>query len=356
MSKSSGDVIADEGAVRSREIWLDVAKGVGICLVVFGHATNGLISAGILPAIGTITDVYYIIYTFHMPLFFFLAGFTADRSLRRGRHRFLTDKLLTIAYPYVIWSVLQGLSQAVLSDSLNHPFRLDYLYGIYIQPIGQFWFLYVLMIYHVIVAMLCNHRAFIITGGVLSLIGYSFLDGLPFSAAHFFAFYAAGVLLNGRTPWRIAAWPYMGAAGIAVLAAFIGLAAVSAPFTGWNSASPLCLPIAGVGILGTILISNLPSEWALSGIMAYFGRQALPIYLMHVMAAAGTRVVLMKLGITQDPITLLILCTLAGLLLPLAAVAVFSRLGLLEALGLARMRARRFAGKEELGLRVDGSR
>lgn len=44
-----------------RENWVDIAKGIGIILVVMGHANCPEIPHGI-------------IYSFHMPLFFFLSG------------------------------------------------------------------------------------------------------------------------------------------------------------------------------------------------------------------------------------------------------------------------------------------
>ena len=41
---------------------IDIAKGIGILLVVFGHLTVGK------------QNVYSFIYSFHMPLFFLLSG------------------------------------------------------------------------------------------------------------------------------------------------------------------------------------------------------------------------------------------------------------------------------------------
>ncbi|WP_162779036.1 acyltransferase family protein, partial [Klebsiella pneumoniae] len=57
-----------------RETWVDYAKGIGIILVVFGHANRGLYSSGIYIS----PEIYHyldnVIYSFHMPLFFFLSG------------------------------------------------------------------------------------------------------------------------------------------------------------------------------------------------------------------------------------------------------------------------------------------
>lgn len=51
--------------------WIDVAKGVGIVLVSFGHLRNGDGESVWLPALDAPIDA---IYLFHMPLFFLLGG------------------------------------------------------------------------------------------------------------------------------------------------------------------------------------------------------------------------------------------------------------------------------------------
>ena len=55
---------AAKPAPKKRIEWLDIAKGVGIILVIFGHT----LASGSTP--------WRLIYSFHMPLFFILAGFT----------------------------------------------------------------------------------------------------------------------------------------------------------------------------------------------------------------------------------------------------------------------------------------
>lgn len=53
--------------IKNRISYIDIAKGIGIFLVIWGHIIlNG-------PA-------YNIIYAFHMPLFFFLSGLVFSKS------------------------------------------------------------------------------------------------------------------------------------------------------------------------------------------------------------------------------------------------------------------------------------
>ena len=75
-------------AARPRSAALDVARGIGIVLVVWGHAIIGVQGAlGDAPA-GRFAVIA--IYAVHMPLFFFLSGLlsrsaTAEPARRRQR-------------------------------------------------------------------------------------------------------------------------------------------------------------------------------------------------------------------------------------------------------------------------------
>lgn len=85
---------------RDRDAWIDYAKAIGIILVVYGHVARGIFTAGLDmdPRIYEITD--NIIYSFHMPLFFFLSGLFLLPSLAKRSHtNLLFNKVDTILYP-----------------------------------------------------------------------------------------------------------------------------------------------------------------------------------------------------------------------------------------------------------------
>ena len=95
------------------------------------------------------TDCY--IYVFHVPLFFFLAGlFVARSSAHRTFHDYLIDKISVIAYPYFLWSLLEGLIQIFASRYTNNHFNILYLIRIIYNPIDQYWFMYVLFLMYTI--------------------------------------------------------------------------------------------------------------------------------------------------------------------------------------------------------------
>src|SRR5664279_3072599 len=71
---------------RSRSLWVDHAKAIGIILVVYGHVARGVFSAGLKIDQNMFELVDSVIYSFHMPLFFFLSGlfFLASMAKRNS--------------------------------------------------------------------------------------------------------------------------------------------------------------------------------------------------------------------------------------------------------------------------------
>src|SRR5579863_2710266 len=99
--------------------WIDAARGIGITLVVFGHTMRGIRDAGLMTWSPAARFVDAWIYTFHMPLFFFLSGMFLMRSLRRGIKTFLLEKLRTVAYPYFLWSIITLIIKLPLEGVTN---------------------------------------------------------------------------------------------------------------------------------------------------------------------------------------------------------------------------------------------
>ncbi|TNE63201.1 MAG: hypothetical protein EP336_18055 [Rhodobacteraceae bacterium] len=314
-------------AFSGRVVWLDVAKALGIMLVVFGHVERGLISAGALdPEIWSRID--FAIYTFHMPLFFFLSGMNVLPS--RSRPGFFRRRAKAIILPYVMFSLLQGCMQIMFSGSTNGNLSWLDLAKIPFAPISPFWFLYVLMIYVSIVALWRPGLAMLAVSVVMMLISPLIdpLDtgGFPlFQAFYFFPFYVLGIVI--QIP-RLRIWVGISAWAIWASACFL---AISSGMDLRQYYALSMLPAAIGGSLGLIWIAQRIGS--VSNVLAYCGRNVIAIYVMHIMAAAGIRVLLMRLGLS-DPLTLLLLGSLGGFCLPLVALWVLQRLRLAKLVGL----------------------
>lgn len=86
--------------------WLDIAKGIGIILVIVGHC---------------IFPCHELIGIFHMPLFFFLAGITYRQH---ESSKFILSKINRIGVPYIFWTILSSCLALIphpYSGDLNGP-------------------------------------------------------------------------------------------------------------------------------------------------------------------------------------------------------------------------------------------
>jgi len=84
--------------------WIDVAKGIGILLVVVGHAINYLNPEN---TTATLTLIRDLIYSFHMPLFFFLSGFLLHYTAIP--REFMLKKVKKLVIPYFVSYILLSL-------------------------------------------------------------------------------------------------------------------------------------------------------------------------------------------------------------------------------------------------------
>ena len=308
----------------ARNLWVDYAKGIGIVLVVYGHVARGVFNAGLVVDKQTYELIDSVIYSFHMPLFFFLSGLFFIQTLQKYKAVGLVrNKLATVIYPYVVWSVIQGLFEVVLSRYTNGHVTLTEVFSLFWAPRAQFWFLYVLFFVFVVGALVYRRvgLGWVLGGLVASLLFY--FVGVLVSAgylvamvSHYFVFFALGI-------W-FASWGSRFESGKLSLVVLLGAVFFAAQwllhadgvpsnifYQSLTSFVPAVLGIAWVVVLAGYFV-RLNWQW-----LATLGRFSMAIYLVHILAGSGCRVVLQKmLGVTDLSLHLF-LGTLAGLLLPI---------------------------------------
>lgn len=314
--------------------WMDVSKGLGIILVVLGHSERGLLSSGIAPASWKFGLDFYL-YTFHMPLFMFLAGLNVPHSLRVGPRDFLLRKLLTVAWPYVLWSVVFGTATTLLGSLTNNPGSFSDIAKIAWQPISPFWFLYSIFLYYGLVAI-TGPRAILLLPLSIATFGLGLLfvnDSLLQQTFHFLIFFVMGVFFAPRLV-TLSIEPKWWVEFSAIVAWFAVTTGIATPsnhdyFSFWG------LPSAVLGIVFVVMLS-LKLNGMLRSILAELGKASMPIYVMHVFATAGTRIALSRMQVTDSPSLHLLIGTTAGVLGPYIVYKLLSRLRWLPAFGFGR--------------------
>ncbi|MGG5328990.1 acyltransferase family protein [Enterococcus sp. AZ163] len=143
--------------IKKRLISIDIAKGITILLVVFGHALQGVVDSNSLSLVSNNSSVYIlkeIIYGFHMPAFFIISGLFLDSWLSKKLNRALKQKLTRLVYPYFVWSLLTACFMQVGSSYTNNSLGLKEFLLSPIVPFSQYWFLYVLFFFYLVTYMI----------------------------------------------------------------------------------------------------------------------------------------------------------------------------------------------------------
>lgn len=312
---------------------------MGIILVVYAHQMRAQAARNMLPASwnGPFQDA--LIYSFHMPLFFFISGVVSVKAIRgRPFSTNLRDKLQTIAYPYFLWSIVSWCLSTVAVKYVNRPLDGGGLISIVYQPILQFWFLYVLFFCQIVAAAFGRVFALNIVLAVILLIA-----PLPFDYptikqfAMSFPFFVVGMiasgalLTSGTRPARQSRRAAYLWEGIGAIVALVGLVFLCRSPTSDGVATILArawLGIALVVLLARMIGTRLP--W-----LAALGRVSMAIFVLHTIVAALLRTVLAKAGI-YDPSVSLAVCVSGGLLIPVAIASIAGRKGIEVWLGLGK--------------------
>lgn len=310
--------------MNDRHIWVDYARGIGILLVVYGHVARGVFNAGMLPDAYSFGLVDSVIYSFHMPLFFFLAGiFFFDSLQKYGAAGLIREKLASVAYPYLVWSLLQGGIEAALSAYTNTHTGMGEVLSLLWRPRAQFWFLYVLFLVYVLAALAGRPRVvrlpLVPLAATLAYLLNLYVR-LPFPLdylANYFFYFSlgtAGIAAFAPTYNRRGA-------GLAACAALFGALAylfhvrLGLRYTDVSLLVPL-LALSGIGLLCSAALCL--EKAALLPWLATLGRLSMPVYLMHVLAASGSRIALSKVAHIDNAAIHIGVGMLAGVLLPLA--------------------------------------
>ena len=321
---------------QQRSAAIDMAKGVAIILVVYGHALRGLVAAGIVPDTPGYAIPDYVIYSFHMPLFFAASGYFYINAERHGASRFWASRLETIAYPYLIWSLVQALIQITLSGSgaTNGNMTWDRLLSIAWEPISPFWFLYTLFFSYLLtwfLRPLC--RMLPIVAGTGFLIAFLTVQGVVADILYGWLYFLLGMAARERG-WLARLPSGLAATGLSV-AVFLVLAlacyALGVP-------ERLPFPAAVAGIVATLVmcstIEGRYPSFPVASVLVAFGRYSMGIYVMHILVLGLVRTAMVRFLHIEHPAAITLVAVPTALAVPMAVQFLLVRIGLNRIAGL----------------------
>lgn len=339
----------------ARIAWIDVARGIGIVLVVLGHALGGLIDSPLGAGQDGFRRLFFAVYTFHMPLFLLLSGLLVPKRLDRGAAAFARSLLPAIVWPYFLWSIAQYTLIYMLGSAVNNPVDAYWptILALPWKTVSQFWFLHALFLMHTLAILLLprlGREGMVLAA--LALKAAVLVLPLPVFAklalTHFL-FYAVGAWLGpegvgrlvlGRPAWvRGALLPLVALAAIAATLLAVRDYGADLPFS--TASSPQISNLAWrfpataaavCGVFAVLGLASLPRGRAAAW-LAELGRLTMPVFVLHVMFIAGTRIAAIRFGHVADPAALLPLLVAVGIAGPVAAALVVRRLGLERWLG-----------------------
>lgn len=279
--------------MRKRIEWIDIAKAIGIVLVVYGHVILGVHDAGLWKGTLNYNLQHSFIYITHMPLFFFLSGIFAIRWATRSPQKAIWQKVRVLLVPYVLWGFIQAGIMQAFSSSTNNGQGLINALKLPFKPYAQFWFLYdlffIFILYYVLVNVLrLSFKWIVLIGLIFFLVSPFFKYWELWRIFYYFVFFILGtqVLKIGDVIKKIN--PIISL----LLFILVNLLYFFVPVS-LEVKNLISFFVAFSGIMFIISIS----KYFNSSIVLYIGQNSMVIYLLHLIFASGSRILLLKIGV-----------------------------------------------------------
>ncbi len=332
--------IGDTSAAQERIVWIDYARGVGIILVVLGHVIRGLRIEKVGPTLLYYDRLDDLIYSFHMPLFFFLAGLVFGPRIGTSPRDFVRSTVIGLIVPYILWSFAFVMIQDSVRYEVNHAYDVSELVWMWRYPIAHLWFLYALFFARVVsyvVARLFGATGLMIAAAIWMI---AFLSGGP---GHWLdrvapgldmggAFLLLGMVMSAQARLSIS----FRLTALAAMAAFViwavaNIYLVRGAVVGW----PQLAAIAGtmMTVAACLLLRNWRGPAAAT--LAQIGQASLAIYVAHVIFAAALRILLYRFDLFNCTLHV-VAGTLVGTLIPAVLFVMATRLKLSPYIGFGR--------------------
>ena len=336
--------------VKKRMDFLDIAKGIGIILVIIGHAFRDEMRI----ESAFCEFVYQAVYFFHMPLFFAISGVTFGLSYQKYVKTpllFVKRKVLTQIVPVLAYATamyvcfLVAFQIPMFQQALSATDYRLYSFWEYLELTAfwnnpysvHLWYLWVLFIASIMAFLFLRCVAgkpkadLYFAAGALVLYVLHFLFSMPYVLERLFeytAYFAMGMLLSSRLELLQRKSKVLSGA-ILICCVFLPVyCALNATGFNWGILNQphllacwqlICNAFVIFGIL------RLSCKLENCKPLLYCGKESYNIYLLHQPFCCGFVGVILynKLGLSALPVY--VICCVLSILVPAAFVAVCRR-------------------------------
>lgn len=177
---------------------ITVARGIGILLVVLGHALKQTGERGVFTNMPV-----SMIYSFHMPLFFVLSGFVSVKILEystvKEYTKYIKNRAIRLLIPYFVMGILyMPLKYVMNSFAINkYDFSQSWRLILGDNPNTTMWFLYTLFWVSVI-ALILLRRSVLLPMLVISAVlsGSAYIFSWNFKIPKYLFFFIFGIYIR----------------------------------------------------------------------------------------------------------------------------------------------------------------
>ena len=286
-------------AVRTREKWVDDIKVIACILVVLGHFFQSMTKANILPE----NDLYgwfnTTIYYFHVSLFFICSGYLYQKYSRvhsvGNWVKNVLKKALALGVPYATFTTATWILKKVFSNSVN-----DQIGGLgdtmFLHPTAPYWYLYALVFIFLVtptfsgvkvaavgMILALAAKVLILTGGGYSVYAVSTV----LSNEIWFVFGMSICSFNVQLKERKIQGTIFGLLFV-ILSIVLYTAEISDSAISFAMGLLACVAVI-------LMVADFEEKFGRG--MDFLAKYTMPIFLMHTLFAAPMRSVLLKAGI-----------------------------------------------------------
>lgn len=301
-----------------RDYWIDNIKIFACIFVVLGHLFQSFTISSILPKDSLYMWFNNTIYYFNVPLFFICSGYIYQKysSVTNPKQwlKNIEKKSLSLLVPYFIFVIITVLIKTVFQDNVNTK-SSSIIDSLFINPISPYWFLIALFLLFLVTPTVKSKRGSIILLciSVVLFFGFEVLELSKINVPSLIRYIMIdmvwlvfGMIIAIFKPEKVLKKQF----GLLLI-----LFLVLSVFTVKINKSSMFNSVIYIFMIfiSCLSISSLIfylSKDKQSKFLNFLSKYTMPIFLMHTICAAGIRIVLFKIGISNAPIH--IICGLIG--------------------------------------------